>query len=158
MDKFIKENSTDNVIKLNKALEQSLHDVDKEIIIRLDKSIPLINDIGKHLIKASGKRLRPLLTLAMAAQFNDYSKNPKILAAAVEFIHTATLLHDDVVDESKMRRSMQSINSKFGNSIAVLVGDFIYSKSFQIMATLNSNNIVRILSNCTNKIAEGEVL
>ena len=104
MNKIIREKSINSVIKLNKALEQSLRDVDKEIIIRLDKSIPLINDIGKHLIKASGKRLRPLLTLAMAAQFNDYSKNPKILAAAVEFIHTATLLHDDVVDESNLRR------------------------------------------------------
>ena len=99
MNKKIIEKSINSVMKLNKALEKSLDGVDKEIIIRLDKSIPLINDIGKHLINASGKRLRPLLTLAMAAQFNDYSQNPKILAAAVEFIHTATLLHDDVVDE-----------------------------------------------------------
>ena len=118
MNKIIKEKSTDNVIKLNKALEQSLHDVDKEIIIRLNKSIPLINDIGKHLIKASGKRLRPLLTLAMAAQFNDYSKNPKILAAAVEFIHTATLLHDDVVDESNLRRGKKTANVIWGNELA----------------------------------------
>ena len=95
---------------LSKILENQLQKVDEEIIYRLNKSIPLISDIGSHLINASGKRLRPLLTLSMAAKLDDYSKNPIILAAAVEFIHTATLLHDDVVDESNLRRGRKTAN------------------------------------------------
>ena len=156
MNKIIKEKSTDNVIKLNKALEQSLHDVDKEIIIRLDKSIPLINDIGKHLIKASGKRLRPLLTLAMAAQFNDYSKNPKILAAAVEFIHTATLLHDDVVDESNLRRGKKTANMIWGNEFSVLAGDFLFAQSFELMVETGSIEALSSLATASCKITQGE--
>ena len=106
MNTIIKEKSTDNVIKLNKALEKSLHDVDKEIIIRLDKSIPLINDIGKHLIKASGKRLRPLLTLAMAAQFNDYSKNyQKRLEEKREMVKKLfSVIRDKLVNWSETRQ------------------------------------------------------
>ena len=156
MNKIIKEKSTDNVIKLNKALKQSLHDVDKEIIIRLDKSIPLINDIGKHLIKASGKRLRPLLTLAMAAQFNDYSKNPKILAAAVEFIHTATLLHDDVVDESNLRRGKKTANMIWGNEFSVLAGDFLFAQSFELMVETGSIEALSSLATASCKITQGE--
>ena len=156
MNKIIREKSTDNVIKLNKALEQSLHDVDKEIIIRLDKSIPLINDIGKHLIKASGKRLRPLLTLAMAAQFNDYSKNPKILAAAVEFIHTATLLHDDVVDESNLRRGKKTANMIWGNEFSVLAGDFLFAQSFELMVETGSIEALSSLATASCKITQGE--
>ena len=156
MNKIIKEKSTDNVIKLNKALEQSLHDVDREIIIRLDKSIPLINDIGKHLIKASGKRLRPLLTLAMAAQFNDYSKNPKILAAAVEFIHTATLLHDDVVDESNLRRGKKTANMIWGNEFSVLAGDFLFAQSFELMVETGSIEALSSLATASCKITQGE--
>ena len=156
MNKIIKEKSTDNVIKLNKALKQSLLDVDKEIIIRLDKSIPLINDIGKHLIKASGKRLRPLLTLAMAAQFNDYSKNPKILAAAVEFIHTATLLHDDVVDESNLRRGKKTANMIWGNEFSVLAGDFLFAQSFELMVETGSIEALSSLATASCKITQGE--
>ena len=156
MNKIIKEKSTDNVIKLNKALKQSLHDVDKEIIIRLDKSIPLINDIGKHLIEASGKRLRPLLTLAMAAQFNDYSKNPKILAAAVEFIHTATLLHDDVVDESNLRRGKKTANMIWGNEFSVLAGDFLFAQSFELMVETGSIEALSSLATASCKITQGE--
>ena len=156
MNKIIKEKSVDYVIKLHKALEQSLHDVDKEIIIRLDKSIPLINDIGKHLIKASGKRLRPLLTLAMAAQFNDYSKNPKILAAAVEFIHTATLLHDDVVDESNLRRGKKTANMIWGNEFSVLAGDFLFAQSFELMVETGSIEALSSLATASCKITQGE--
>ena len=103
-------NSEKSILQLRHLLNQSLKAVDQEIILRLNKSIPLINDIGKHLINASGKRLRPLLTLSMAAQFNDNSKKPILLAAAVEFIHTATLLHDDVVDDSNLRRGKKTVN------------------------------------------------
>jgi octaprenyl-diphosphate synthase len=111
MKKSNKINTTSSMVNLKNSLKKSLKAVDEEIIYRLDKSIPLINDIGQHLINASGKRIRPLLTLAMAAHLNDISRKPIILAAAVEFIHTATLLHDDVVDESNLRRGKK--NSKY---------------------------------------------
>ena len=113
----------------------------------LESNIEIISIVCDYLFKAQGKRIRPMLMLIISKCFALKRKRlTDNLATIIELIHTATLLHDDFVDESKMRRSMQSINSKFGNSIAVLVGDFIYSKSFQIMATLNSNNIVRILA------------
>ena len=156
MNKKISEKSINSVMKLNKALEKSLNGVDKEIIIRLDKSIPLINDIGKHLINASGKRLRPLLTLAMAAQFNDYSKNPKILAAAVEFIHTATLLHDDVVDESNLRRGKKTANMIWGNEFSVLAGDFLFAQSFELMVETKSIEALSSLATASCKITQGE--
>ena len=156
MNKKIREKSINSVMKLNKALEKSLNGVDKEIIIRLDKSIPLINDIGKHLINASGKRLRPLLTLAMAAQFNDYSKNPKILAAAVEFIHTATLLHDDVVDESNLRRGKKTANMIWGNEFSVLAGDFLFAQSFELMVETRSIEALSSLATASCKITQGE--
>ena len=119
--------SEKSILQLRQALRKNLEAVDQEIISRLNKSIPLISDIGKHLINTSGKRLRPLLTLAMAAQFNNYSKNPILLAAAVEFIHTATLLHDDVVDESNLRRGKKTANTIWGNEFCVLAGDFLLS-------------------------------
>ena len=158
MKKSNKINTTSSVINLKNSLKQNLKAVDEEIIYRLDKSIPLINDIGQHLINSSGKRIRPLLTLAMAAHLNDISRKPIILAAAVEFIHTATLLHDDVVDDSDTRRSTPTANIKFGNSASILVGDFIYSRSFQMMVELDNIEIMDILAYTTNKIAEGEVL
>ena len=156
MNKKIREKSINSVMKLNRALEKSLIGVDKEIIIRLDKSIPLIKDIGKHLIKASGKRLRPLLTLTMAAQFNDYSKNPKILAAAVEFIHTATLLHDDVVDESNLRRGKKTANMIWGNEFSVLAGDFLFAQSFELMVETKSIEALSSLATASCKITQGE--
>tara|TARA_A100001015_G_scaffold55658_1_gene61144 strand:+ start:605 stop:952 length:348 start_codon:yes stop_codon:yes gene_type:complete len=110
MAKTQKINTSSSIVSLKNTLEKNLKAVDEEIIYRLDKSIPMINDIGQHLIKASGKRVRPLLTLAFAAQLSDFSRKPIVLAAAVEFIHTATLLHDDVVDESDLRRGKK--NSK----------------------------------------------
>ena len=127
MNGINKKISSDAISKLNKELQKSLYAVDEEIINRLDKSIPLINDIGKHLINASGKRLRPLLTLTMAALLNDLSRNPIILAAAVEFIHTATLLHDDVVDQSNLRRGKKTANLIWGNEFSVLAGDFLFA-------------------------------
>ena len=156
MNNVTKQKPVNSVKKLNKALEKSLYEVDQEIITRLDKSIPLINDIGKHLIKASGKRLRPLLTLAMAAQFNDYSKNPKILAAAVEFIHTATLLHDDVVDESNLRRGKKTANMIWGNEFSVLAGDFLFAQSFELMVETGSIEALSSLATASCKITQGE--
>ena len=156
MNEVNTENSKSSVLKLRQALGQSLEAVDQEIISRLNKSIPLINDIGKHLINASGKRLRPLLTLAMAAQFNDYSKNPILLAAAVEFIHTATLLHDDVVDESNLRRGKKTANIIWGNEFSVLAGDFLFAQSFELMVETNSIDALSILASASCKITQGE--
>jgi octaprenyl-diphosphate synthase len=141
---------------LSKILEKQMEDVDKEIIYRLNKSIPLIIDIGSHLINASGKRLRPLLTLAMAAQLDDYSKNPVILAAAVEFIHTATLLHDDVVDESDLRRGKKTANIVWGNEATVLAGDFLFAQSFELMVETQSLKALSILASASCKITQGE--
>ena len=156
MNEVNMEKSKSSVLKLRKALGESLEAVDQEIISRLNKSIPLINDIGKHLINASGKRLRPLLTLAMAAQFNDHSKKPIILAAAVEFIHTATLLHDDVVDESNLRRGKKTANIIWGNEFSVLAGDFLFAQSFELMVETESIEALSSLASAACKITQGE--
>ena len=150
------ENCEKSILQLRHSLIQSLKAVDQEIISRLNKSIPLINDIGKHLINASGKRLRPLLTLAMAAQFNDNSKKPILLAAAVEFIHTATLLHDDVVDESILRRGKKTANIIWGNEFSVLAGDFLFAQSFELMVETNSIEALSSLASASCKITQGE--
>ena len=148
--------SEKSILQLRQALRKNLEAVDKEIISRLNKSIPLINDIGTHLINAAGKRLRPLLTLAMAAQFNNYSKNPILLAAAVEFIHTATLLHDDVVDESNLRRGKKTANTIWGNEFSVLAGDFLFAQSFELMVETESIEALSSLASASCKITQGE--
>ena len=150
------EENKDSVGQLNKLLEVTLKKVDQEIIYRLDKSIPLINDIGIHLINASGKRIRPLLTLAMATQLNDKSKNPILLAAAVEFIHTATLLHDDVVDQSNLRRGKKTANIIWGNEFSVLAGDFLFAQSFELMVETGSIRALSSLASASCKITQGE--
>ena len=150
--------SEKSVLQLRQALRKNLEAVDQEIISRLNKSIPLINDIGTHLINAAGKRLRPLLTLAMAAQFNNYSKNPILLAAAVEFIHTATLLHDDVVDESNLRRGKKTANIIWGNEFSVLAGDFLFAQSFELMVETGSIDALSSLASASCKITQGEFL
>ena len=149
-------NCEKSILQLRNSLMQSLKAVDQEIISRLNKSIPLINDIGKHLINASGKRLRPLLTLAMAAQFNDNSKKPILLAAAVEFIHTATLLHDDVVDESILRRGKKTANTIWGNEFSVLAGDFLFAQAFELMVETDSIEALSSLASASCKITQGE--
>ena len=149
-------NSDKSILQLRHALRKNLEAVNQEIISRLNKSIPLISDIGKHLINASGKRLRPLLTLAMSAQFNNYSKNPVLLAAAVEFIHTATLLHDDVVDESNLRRGKKTANIIWGNEFSVLAGDFLFAQSFELMVETGSINALSSLASASCKITQGE--
>ena len=149
-------NCDKSILQLRHLLMQNMNAVDQEIISRLNKSIPLINDIGKHLINGSGKRLRPLLTLAMAAQFNDNSKKPILLAAAVEFIHTATLLHDDVVDESILRRGKKTANIIWGNEFSVLAGDFLFAQSFELMVETNSIQALSSLASASCKITQGE--
>ena len=156
MKRSNKINTTSSVVNLKNSLKQSLKAVDEEIIYRLDKSIPLINDIGQHLINASGKRIRPLLTLAMAAHLNDISRKPIILAAAVEFIHTATLLHDDVVDESNLRRGKKTENIIWGNEFSVLAGDFLFAQSFELMVETESLEALSSLATASCKITQGE--
>ena len=132
--------------------------VDALIRARLASDVVLINQIAEHIIGGGGKRLRPMLVL-LAAQAAGYAgRDHVLLAAVVEFIHTATLLHDDVVDESDLRRGRKTANALWGNAASVLVGDFLYSRSFQMMVEANDMRVMRLLADTTNQIAEGEVL
>lgn len=130
------------------------------LVIRqqLHSDVALVSQISEYIINAGGKRIRPVLVLLMANAYGYQGKHHYDLAAIVEFIHTATLLHDDVVDESSMRRGRQTANALFGNAASVLVGDFLYSRAFQMMVSINSMQIMQILADATNVIAEGEVL
>ncbi len=125
---------------------------------RLHSEVSLVNQIAEYIISAGGKRIRPVLVLLVANAYSYKGTAHHELAAVVEFIHTATLLHDDVVDESSMRRGRQTANALFGNAASVLVGDFLYSRAFQMMVGLNNMRVMQILSDATNVIAEGEVL
>ncbi|UGQ47315.1 octaprenyl diphosphate synthase [Massilia endophytica] len=125
---------------------------------RLHSEVALVNQIAEYIISAGGKRIRPVLVLLVANAYAYKGAAHHELAAVVEFIHTATLLHDDVVDESSMRRGRQTANALFGNAASVLVGDFLYSRAFQMMVSLNNMRVMQILSDATNVIAEGEVL
>lgn len=132
--------------------------VDSVIRSSLHSEVSLINTIGEHIINGGGKRLRPSLVLLSSGMFGNIQAQHHQLAAIVEFIHTATLLHDDVVDESAMRRGKSTANHLFGNAASVLVGDFLYSRAFQMMVQLKNMRVMEILSEATNVIAEGEVL
>ena len=131
--------------------------VNQLIIDQLHSDVPLVENIGHYLVEAGGKRLRPLLVLLCARAADYRGRNHIDLAAIIEFIHTATLLHDDVVDTSDMRRGRITANAQWGNAPAVLVGDFLYSRAFQMMVALQNMDIMAILSETTNTIAEGEV-
>jgi octaprenyl-diphosphate synthase len=132
--------------------------VDAEIRRQLASDVTLVNQVGDYIVGSGGKRLRPLLVVlaARAAGIRDSSHIPA--AALIEFIHTATLLHDDVVDESARRRGRETANHAFGNPASVLVGDFLYSRAFQMMAALDSAALIRVMADATNTIAAGEVL
>jgi octaprenyl-diphosphate synthase len=135
--------------------------LDRVICTSLHSEVPLINQISAYIINSGGKRLRPALVILMARALGAtplQMSRAIELAAIVEFIHTATLLHDDVVDESNMRRGRLTANAEFGNSAAVLVGDFLYSRSFQMMVKIGLMGVMDVLSETTNIIAEGEVL
>ena len=133
-------------------------EVDRVIAQRLDTGVPLVSQVSKYIISAGGKRLRPALLLLMSGALGYTGEQRFNLAAVVEFIHTATLLHDDVVDESTLRRGRPTANESFGNPASVLVGDFLYSRAFQMMLDANNMRIMQILAEATNVIAEGEVL
>ena len=137
---------------------QDMHEVDKVIGQRLTSSVPLVAQISQYIIAAGGKRLRPALLLMVCGALGYRGAHRHTLAAVVELIHTATLLHDDVVDASTLRRGRPTANETFGNPASVLVGDFLHTRSFQMMVEAGSMRIMEILSDATNVIAEGEVL
>lgn len=146
--------STSNPLAL---ITDDMREVDIVIAQRLTTSVPLIAQISQYIIAAGGKRLRPALLLLIAGALGHQAKSKYILAAVVELIHTATLLHDDVVDESTLRRGRATANETFGNPASVLVGDFLHTRSFQMMVEVGSMRVLQILSDATNVIAEGEV-
>jgi octaprenyl-diphosphate synthase len=146
------------------AIVADLADMDRLIGRRLRSDVALVNTVADYIVGAGGKRLRPV-TLLLFARALGYGDRPGhaaghhvLLAAVVEFIHTATLLHDDVVDESALRRGRQTANAAFGNAASVLVGDFLYSRAFQMMVEVDRMRVMQILADATNTIAEGEVL
>jgi octaprenyl-diphosphate synthase len=143
---------------IKRLVEAEMAEVNQLIIRELSSDVVLINQIGNYIVASGGKRLRPMLLL-MVAKALGYSGNQHItLASVIEFIHTATLLHDDVVDESSLRRGQDTVNQLWGNSASVLVGDYLYSRSFELMVGVGSMRIMEILSRTTTAIAEGEVL
>ena len=135
-----------------------MRQVDDVIRDRLRSRVALIDQIGTYIVSAGGKRIRPRLLLLFAQAFGFEGPERLELAAVVEFIHTATLLHDDVVDESSMRRGRATANALFGNAASVLVGDFLYSRAFQMMVGVGRPRVLPVLADATNVIAEGEVL
>ena len=135
-----------------------MQEVDATIRERLSSRVALIDQISNYIISAGGKRIRPRLVLLFAQALGFQGRERFELAAIVEFIHTATLLHDDVVDESSLRRGRQTANAMFGNAASVLVGDFLYSRAFQMMVSVNRMRVLEVLADATNVIAEGEVL
>jgi len=132
--------------------------VDAVIRRRLDSNVALVRQVAEHIIGGGGKRLRPALLLLSAGACGYRGPHHHELAAVIEFIHTATLLHDDVVDESQLRRGRRTANAVFGNAASVLVGDFLYSRAFQMMAGVGSMRVMEVLADTTNTIAEGEVM
>lgn len=132
--------------------------VDQVIRTRLCSDVLLINQVGAYIINSGGKRLRPALVVLSADVFGYQGKRHHDLATAVEFIHTATLLHDDVVDESQLRRGVTTASALFGNAASVLVGDFLYSRAFQMIVEVGEMRVMQVLADATNTIAEGEVL
>ncbi len=135
-----------------------MREVDAVIRRRLASEVALVNQIGEYIIGAGGKRMRPMLVILFSRALGFRGAEQHELAATVEFIHTATLLHDDVVDESSLRRGRATANALFGNAASVLVGDFLYSRAFQMMVSVNRMRVLEVLADATNVIAEGEVL
>ena len=148
-------NSTAAVLSL---IADDMRQVDAVIAQRLDSGVPLVGQVSRYIISAGGKRLRPALLLLVSGALGATGEQRFNLAAVVEFIHTATLLHDDVVDESTLRRGRATANESFGNPASVLVGDFLYSRAFQMMLDASDMRVMEILADATNVIAEGEVL
>ena len=147
-----------NLEQLYALIGQDMKAVDAVIRQRLHSDVVLVRQVAEYIIQSGGKRLRPALVLLSAGALGYSGRFHHDLAAVVEFIHTATLLHDDVVDESALRRGRDTANAMFGNAASVLVGDFLYSRAFQMMVAVDDMRVMRVLSDATNVIAEGEVL
>ena len=144
--------------KIREPVENDFHEVNKFIVEQLHSEVSLVESIGHYIVEAGGKRMRPILVL-LAARGNGIENDLHIpMAAVIEFIHTATLLHDDVVDMSELRRGRPTVNAEWNNPSSVLVGDFIYSRAFQVLVQIADMRIMEIIANTTNRIAEGEVL
>lgn len=143
---------------LSRHLDADMKAVNAMIVARMDFPVPMIPELAGYLVAAGGKRIRPLMTLASAALYNANMARAHRLATAVEFIHTATLLHDDVVDASDERRGQKSANAVFGNEASVLVGDFLFSRAFQLMVEDGNLHVLKTLSDASAIIAQGEVL
>ena len=159
--KTIEKNFDDYVDELNVLCNKDLNSINAVILNKLDSNVPLVHEIASYLMLSGGKRLRPLFTSCsykLCSNENKKDQNYIKLAAAVEFIHAATLMHDDVIDESKKRRGQLTTNETWGNKTSVLVGDFLFSRAFQLMATYGSSEILKLLSDTSVTIAEGEVL
>ena len=139
-------------------IRDHLNSVNSVITQSLKSEVPIINQISSHIINGKGKKMRPVLHLLLSGLQGSISKKHYEAASIIELIHTATLLHDDVVDQSMTRRNSKTANAIFGNAASILVGDFIYSRSFQMMVEINDMQIMKVLADATNKISEGEVL
>jgi len=150
--------ATSSLAQILAPVAEDLCSVDREIRVRLSSDVPLIGTVADYIIAAGGKRLRPAVLLLLAGALGYRGNARLLLAAVIEFIHTATLLHDDVVDESDLRRGRATANARFGNAASVLVGDFLYSRAFQMMVEVGEMRVMQILADATNRIAEGEVL
>ncbi|MBD1390646.1 octaprenyl diphosphate synthase [Neiella sp. HB171785] len=144
--------------QIQQLAKQDMEAVNQLIGEQLTSDVALINQLGFYIVSSGGKRLRPLMTVLAARALGYQGEHHVRLAALIEFIHTATLLHDDVVDESTMRRGRETANALFGNQASVLVGDFLYTRAFQMMVLFDDMKVMDILSDATNRIAEGEVL
>lgn len=145
------------MLPFHQVVKSEFDQVNELIINRLNSEVGLVENIGQYIIDAGGKRLRPLLVLLSANSCGYQGSQHAALAAIIEFIHTATLLHDDVVDTSDLRRGRATANAKFGNAPSVLVGDFLYSRAFQMLVEIGNMNIMKIIADTTNIISEGEV-
>ncbi|WP_434357107.1 octaprenyl diphosphate synthase [Parasalinivibrio latis] len=143
---------------IQSLVDTDMAEVNTKILAQLNSDVALINQLGFYIVSGGGKRIRPMLAVLSAKALGYQGDKHTTAAAFIEFIHTATLLHDDVVDESNMRRGKATANATFGNAAAVLVGDYIYTRSFQMMTSLRSLKILDLMSEATNVIAEGEVL
>lgn len=146
------------IVEVKHLVHEEMAAVDRFILAELSSDVVLINQIGHYIVQSGGKRLRPMLLLLATKALEYAGKDHITLATVIEFIHTATLLHDDVVDESSLRRGRDTVNSLWGNAASVLVGDFLYSRAFELMVSVDKMRVMAIMSRTTTAIAEGEVL
>ena len=145
-------------LKYKKLISKELEDLELKLSESINSDINLATEVSNHLVSSGGKRIRPAICILVAKAFGYKGKDLMRLASSIELLHTATLIHDDVVDQSLVRRGKESIQAKWDNAHGVLVGDFVYSKAFQLMASFDNPEIIRALADSTNRISEGEVL